>query len=199
MLQKLSSTKNSSWSHYYSIWGSQKMQIQNRRARVLGKNLIFCEKWPILGTRVGFWKIRQLATISDFHLQGLISKPDTRQLIWVVSRVIRTHGLAARAILVQGKWNIFWFCGGFWKIRLLVTTSDFDDQGGKWKLDTRGLIWVVLQVIWIHGLAARAVFSAGKWVIFLVPRWFFESLPFGDHLQFGLGGSHLKRLDLYSA
>ena len=135
MLQKLSSTKNSSWSHYHSIRGSQKMQNQNRRAGVLGKNLIFCKKWPFFGTRVGFWKICQLATISDFHLQGLISKPDTRRLIWVVSWVIWTHGLAARAVLVPASWNIFWFRGGFWKIRLLVTISDLG-----WK----GLIWNVL-------------------------------------------------------
>ena len=84
---------------------------------------------------ISFWKFRQLVTVSDFDSQGAKSKPETRRLIWVVSWVIWTHGLAARAILVQENWNIFWFRGGFWKIRLLVTTSD---------LGLGGLIWSVL-------------------------------------------------------
>ena len=96
-------------------------------------------------------------TLSNLHDQGGKWKLETRGLIWVISQVIWTHGLAARTILVEGKWNIFWFRSGFWKSRLLVTTSDFDDQGGKRKLDTRRLIWVVSQVIWTHGLAARAI------------------------------------------
>ena len=89
----------------------------------------------IFGVTVSFWKIRQLVIVSDFDDQGGISKPDTRRLIWVVSQVIRTHGLAARAILVQESWNIFWFRHGFLKIRQLVTTSNFGQEG---------LIWSVL-------------------------------------------------------
>ena len=84
---------------------------------------------------ISFWKFRQLVTVSDFDSQGAKSKPETRWLIWVVSQVIWTHGLAARAILVQESWNIFWFRGGFWKVRQLVTPSD---------LGLEGLIWCVL-------------------------------------------------------
>ena len=89
----------------------------------------------IFGVTVSFWKIRQLVTVSDFDDQGGISKPDTRRLIWVVSQVIWTHGLAARAILVQESWNIFWFRSGFFKIRQLATTSNLGQEG---------LIWSVL-------------------------------------------------------
>ena len=89
----------------------------------------------IFGVAVSFWKIRQLVTGSDFHDQGGKSKLDTRGLIWVVSWVIWTHGLATRAILVQGRWLFSWFHGGFWKIRQLVTTSD---------LGWEGLIWTIL-------------------------------------------------------
>ena len=42
-------------------------------------------------------------------------------------------------------------------------------------------------------------FSAKKVKKILVPRWFLKNLPIGDHLRFGLGGSHLKHLDLSSA
>ena len=73
-------------------------------------------------------------TISNFQDQGGISKPDTRRLIWVVSQVIRTNGLAARAILVQESWNIFWFCVGFFKIRQLVTTSNLGQEGLIWSI-----------------------------------------------------------------
>ena len=97
--------------------------------------LNFCDFWAHFGVVVSFWKIRLLVTVSDFHYQGGKSKPETRRLIWVVSRVIWTHGLAARAILVQESGNIFWFRSGFWKSRLLVTTSD---------LGWEGLIWSVL-------------------------------------------------------
>ena len=97
--------------------------------------LNFCDFWARFGVVVSFWKIRLLVTVSDFHDQGGKSKPDTRRLIWVVSRVIQTHGLAARAILVQESWLFSWFCGGFWKIRQLVTPSD---------LGWEGLIWSVL-------------------------------------------------------
>ena len=97
--------------------------------------LNFCDFWACFGVVVSFWKIRLLVTVSDFHYQGGKSKPDTRRLIWVVSRVIRMHGLAARAVLVQESWLFSWFHGGFWKIRQLVTTSD---------LVREGLIWSVL-------------------------------------------------------
>ena len=92
-------------------------------------------KSAVQGVIISFWKIRQFVTTSNFDTQGAKSKPETRRLIWVVSQVIRTHGLAARAILVQENWNIFWFCGGFWKICLLVTTSNLG-----WEV----LIWSVL-------------------------------------------------------
>ena len=109
---------------------------------------------------ISFWKIRQLVTISDFDSQGAKSKPETRRLIWVVSRVIQTHGLAARAILVQENWLFSWFCGGFWKIRQLVTPSD---------LGWEGLIWSVLvsaplrgpgKVSSLKNKLSRAVFVA---------------------------------------
>ena len=50
---------------------------------------------------VSFWKFRLLLTVTDFDDQGGKSKPESRQLIWVVSQVIRMHGLGARAILVK--------------------------------------------------------------------------------------------------
>ena len=92
-------------------------------------------KAAVQGVVISFWKICQFVTTFNFDSQGAKSKPETRRLIWVVSWVIWTHGLATRAILVQENWNIFWFRSGFWKIRLLVTTSD---------LGLGGLIWSVL-------------------------------------------------------
>ena len=97
--------------------------------------LNFSDFWARFGVLVSFWKICLLVTVSDFHYQGGKSEPETRRLIWVVSRVIWTHGWAARAILVQENWNNFWFRGGFWKICQLVTTYD---------LGLGGLIWSVL-------------------------------------------------------
>ena len=89
-------------------------------------------KIAVLGVVVSFWKIRQLATDSDFDLQGSISTGMSRRIFWVVSRVIQSYGLASRAIFLQGSWLFSSFHEGFWKIRQLVTTSDFDLEGLIW-------------------------------------------------------------------
>ena len=95
----------------------------------------FLRFWAYFGVMVSFWKFRLLVTVTNLDDQGGKSKPEWRRLIWVVSQVIQTNGLAARAILVQECWNIFWFQGGFFKIRQLVPTSNLGQEG---------LIWSVL-------------------------------------------------------
>ena len=110
-------------------WGPQKWVPLNQRDLVFGKNVNFWIFSLLLGLGLSFWKIRQLATFSDFHFQGAISKPRPSRIFWVVSRPIWTHILGSRALLMLRKCSFSLFSGGFWKIHQLVTTSDWGWEG----------------------------------------------------------------------
>ena len=85
-----------------------------------------------MGVSCKLLKFRLLVITSNFDVQGGKSKLDNRGLIWVVSQVIQTHGLAARALFMQGIRLFSLFCGDFWKICGLVTTSHLGFEGLIW-------------------------------------------------------------------
>ena len=81
---------------------------------------------------------------------------------------------------------IFGMVVSFWKIRQLVTISDFDFQGGIFFGRSRRSFWVVSRVIWTNGLASRALFLQGSWLFswFHGGFWNFRQLVTPSDLSF---------------